>query len=90
MKIYEIGVNRHINHYNFENSTSIVNDFLINVRNIFSASSQVIIKCSISIENLGPYPIETSTLVINLVDWPMNPCQTFFNKYIFFSLKLIY
>ena len=88
MKIFEINVNRHINHYNFENGKLIVNDFLNNVRNKFRVSSQVIIKSSVSIENIQPFLIETSASVINLQDWPMNPYQTaFFNKHIFFSLK---
>lgn len=65
MKTYEISVNRHINHYNFEDAESIVSDFLSNVRSKFRASSQVIIKCVFFLENIETTPIETSAPIIN-------------------------
>lgn len=66
MKAYEISVNRHINHYNFEDAGSTVNDFLSSVRSKFRVSSQVIIKCAFFLENIEPTPIETSAPKINL------------------------
>ena len=79
---------KHSYHCNSQDSDSLVNDFLNNFRSKFKTSSQVIMKCGFSLENLQPAPLETSALIVNLRYWSTGPYQTtFFNDYVFYSLK---
>ena len=67
---------------------NLSNDFLNNLRRKFKSSATVVIKCAFSIENLQPAPVESSEPILNVRYYSTKPYKTtFFNNYVFFSLK---
>ena len=56
IEVYEIGYEKLCEYYYFYNSDKIVDKFLTNVKNRYRTFSDVIIKCTFSIENFQSVP----------------------------------
>ena len=85
---YEISVNKYRDYYNFEDAEQVVDDFLRNVRSRFKPKGQVVLKCRFLIENIQQSVQENLRPIVSTRYWTTEPLKTtYFNDYIFHSLK---
>lgn len=72
---YEITFSEHSTYYDFYNSKKLIDDFLSNVKNRVTRSSQgdFIIKWGFSLENVQLSPFENKDTVVNLRHWLTEP-----------------
>ena len=86
---YEIVFTEHSQDYDFYNSKTLVDDFLLNVKSRIrrSAESDFIIKCGFSLENVQP-PFESEALIVSSRYWSTEACQNkLLHDYIYFYLR---
>ena len=80
-------VRKHSSCYNFEDGEDTVNSFLNNVRSKFKPSTEVLIKCGFSIENLQSVPVDSGEPIVSINYWTTGPHKTtYFNDDLFFGL----
>ena len=85
---YEISVYKYREYYNFENAEQVVDDFLRNVRSKFRSKGELLLKCGFLIENIQQSVQENLRPIVNNRYWAAEPFKTtYFNDYIFYSLR---
>ena len=86
--IYRIEYTKHSDNYDFYNSEKCVNDFLLNVKNKYKASSKKWFKCSFTIENIQNALTPHLEFLTNNRYWTTETYDAiYFNDFVFFSLK---
>ena len=87
---YEIIFIQHSQDYNFYNSETLVDHFLLNVKSRIrrSAEGDFIIKCGFSLENVQPPPFKKDAPIVNSRYWSTEAQQSkSFSDYIYFNLR---
>ena len=85
---FEITVNTHGDHYDFENSEEVVDDFFKNVCSWFKSSGLKLIKCSFAIENKQQSAFENLRPIMNTRHWATDVYKaTYFNHFVFYGLR---
>ena len=85
---FEITVNKHGEHYDFENSEEIIDYFCNNVCSRFKPSGLKLIKCSFVIENIQQSVFENLTPILNIRYWTTDVYKaTYFNDFVFHGLS---
>ena len=70
IQLYDITIREHSRDYDFYHSESLVDDFLLNVKNrIKRSNNDIIIKSGFSIENIHLFPSENEKPIVNYRYW---------------------
>ena len=86
--IYKIEYSKHNEKYDFYNAEKCVDDFLLNVKHKYKASSKKWFKCSFTIENVQNALSPHLQFLTNNRYWTTETYDAiYFNDFIFFSLK---
>ena len=89
IKKFEINYQNHSNYYDFHNSESLVDEFLLNIKNKIQKSAvNFLIRCGFSLENIQPSLEDYDEPLKNSSYWSTDPIQTkSFNDYVFFNIR---
>ena len=89
IKKFEINYQNHSNYYDFHNSESLVDEFLLNIKNKIQKSAvNFLIRCGLSLENIQPSLEDYDEPLKNSSYWSTDPIQTkSFNDYVFFNIR---
>ena len=89
IKKYEINYQNHSSDYDFYNSESLVDEFLLNVKNRIEKSDvDFFICCGFSLENMQPSLEDYDQPLKSLRYWSTDPIQTkSFNDFVFFNIR---
>ena len=89
IKKFEIYYQNHSNYYDFHNSESLVDEFLLNIKNKIQKSAvDFLIRCGFSLENIQPSLEDYDEPLKNSSYWSTDPIQTkSFNDYVFFNIR---
>ena len=89
IKKYEINFREHSSFYDFFNSSSLVDDFLSNVkRKIKRSNEYFLIRCGFSLENIQPVLDTYSEPLKNTRYWSTEPIETkSFNDFVYFNVR---
>ena len=86
---FEINYKDHSSFYDFYNSTSVVEEFLFNVKNrIHRSNVEFFIRCGFSLENVQPILDNYNEPLKNSRYWSTDPIQTkSFNDFVYFNIR---
>ena len=72
---YKISFSQNVHDYDFYDSESLIDNFLLNVENRVKRSElgDFVIKCGFSIENVQPSLFENEEPIVNSRYWSMDP-----------------
>ena len=86
---FEITFQEHSSSYDFYNSESLVDEFLLNVKNrIERSNTDFFIRCVFLLENIQPPPTDDEQPLKNSWYWSTEPIQTkSFTGFVFFSIR---
>lgn len=84
MKIYEIDSTEYADHYDFEDSDDITDNFLLNVSSKFTPLKQeVVIKCDLKLQNIQALPAGFVIPIINSRYWSTNAYRIVYIPWLF-------
>ena len=88
--IYQISYNDHKEHYDFFDAEKVVNEILINFRNLFKPSAPCLFKADFAIENKQDVPdgILNTAEIKSLLYWTTNVYRAvYFNEYVISGIR---